>query len=47
MPMIGRMILLVEDEPGIVDFTERGLRAHGFEVDTALDGETRACTRTR
>jgi DNA-binding response OmpR family regulator len=33
------MILLVEDEPGIVDFTERGLRAHGFEVDTALDGE--------
>jgi DNA-binding response OmpR family regulator len=34
------MILLVEDEPGIVDFTERGLRAQGFEVDTALDGET-------
>jgi DNA-binding response OmpR family regulator len=38
--MIGPMILLVEDEPGIVDFTERGLRAQGFEVDTALDGET-------
>jgi DNA-binding response OmpR family regulator len=37
--MIGTMILLVEDEPGIVDFTERGLRAHGFDVDTALDGE--------
>jgi DNA-binding response OmpR family regulator len=29
----------VEDEPGIVDFTERGLRAQGFDVDTALDGE--------
>jgi DNA-binding response OmpR family regulator len=37
--MIGAMILLVEDEPGIVDFTERGLRAQGFDVDTALDGE--------
>jgi DNA-binding response OmpR family regulator len=38
-PIIGAMILLVEDEPGIVDFTERGLRAQGFEVDSALDGE--------
>lgn len=34
------MILLVEDEPGIVDFTERGLRAQGFTVDSATDGET-------
>jgi DNA-binding response OmpR family regulator len=34
------MILVVEDEPGIVDFVERGLRAQGFEVDSALDGET-------
>jgi DNA-binding response OmpR family regulator len=34
------MILLVEDEPGIVDFTERGLRARGFEVDSAADGES-------
>jgi DNA-binding response OmpR family regulator len=33
-------ILVIEDEPGIVDFLERGLRAHGFEVDTALDGNT-------
>jgi DNA-binding response OmpR family regulator len=31
-------ILLVEDEPGIVDFLERGLRAEGFAVETALDG---------
>jgi DNA-binding response OmpR family regulator len=31
-------ILLVEDEPGIVDFLERGLRAEGFAVEAALDG---------
>jgi DNA-binding response OmpR family regulator len=31
-------ILLVEDEPGIVDFLERGLRAEGFAVKVALDG---------
>jgi DNA-binding response OmpR family regulator len=34
------LILVVEDEPGIVDFLERGLRAHGFEVLSALDGIT-------
>jgi DNA-binding response OmpR family regulator len=33
-------ILVIEDEPGIVDFLERGLRAHGFVVDSALDGDT-------
>ncbi|WP_249011545.1 response regulator transcription factor [Conexibacter sp. DBS9H8] len=33
------MILVVEDEPGILDFVERGLRRHGLEVDTATDGE--------
>ena len=33
-------ILVIEDEPGIVDFLERGLRAHGFEVDSALDYRT-------
>jgi DNA-binding response OmpR family regulator len=33
-------ILVIEDEPGIVDFLERGLRAHGFEVSSALDGVT-------
>jgi DNA-binding response OmpR family regulator len=38
-PMTDR-ILVIEDEPGIVDFLERGLRAHGFEVDSALDGNT-------
>jgi DNA-binding response OmpR family regulator len=32
------LILLIEDEPGIVDFLERGLRAHGFEVVSAQDG---------
>jgi DNA-binding response OmpR family regulator len=33
-------ILVIEDEPGIVDFLERGLTAHGFEVSAALDGLT-------
>ena len=31
-------ILLVEDEPGIVDFLKRGLRAEGFFVEAAFDG---------
>jgi DNA-binding response OmpR family regulator len=38
-------ILLVEDEPGIVDFLRRGLEAEGFVVQAALnglDGEQRA-----
>ncbi len=34
------LILVIEDEPGIVDFLERGLSAQGFEVISALDGET-------
>ena len=33
------MILVVEDEPGILDFVDRGLRRHGLEVETAADGE--------
>ena len=33
-------ILIIEDEPGIVDFVERGLRAQGFEVTVALDGDS-------
>jgi len=37
--MILAMILVVEDEPGIVDFVERGLRRQGFEVTSAGDGE--------
>lgn len=32
------MILLIEDEPGIVDFVKRGLEAEGFPVQAALDG---------
>ena len=31
-------ILVIEDEPGIVDFVRRGLEAAGFEVEAALDG---------
>jgi two-component system, OmpR family, response regulator len=31
-------ILLVEDEPGIVDFLKRGLEAEGFLVQAALNG---------
>jgi DNA-binding response OmpR family regulator len=34
------MILVIEDEPGIVDFLERGLAAHGFDVLSATDGDT-------
>ncbi len=36
---MARRILVVEDEPGIVDFLERGLRTHGYDVITATDGE--------
>jgi DNA-binding response OmpR family regulator len=38
-PAFAPSILLVEDEPGIVDFLTRGLRAEGFTVEAALDGE--------
>jgi DNA-binding response OmpR family regulator len=31
-------ILLVEDEPGIVDFVRRGFEADGFAVEAASDG---------
>jgi DNA-binding response OmpR family regulator len=34
------LILVIEDEPGIVDFLERGLSAHGFDVISAVDGVT-------
>jgi DNA-binding response OmpR family regulator len=34
----GARILIVEDEPGIVDFLQRGLRAEGYAVETATDG---------
>jgi DNA-binding response OmpR family regulator len=35
-------ILVIEDEPGIVDFLERGLRAQGFDVTSAMDGASGA-----
>src|SRR5271166_5432138 len=31
-------VLLVEDEPGIVDFVRRGLEAEGFSVHAEMDG---------
>jgi DNA-binding response OmpR family regulator len=31
-------LLVVEDEPGIVDFLRRGLQAEGFTVEATLDG---------
>jgi DNA-binding response OmpR family regulator len=34
----GSRILLIEDEPGIVDFVRRGFEAAGFVIDTATDG---------
>jgi DNA-binding response OmpR family regulator len=33
-------IVLIEDEPGIVDFVQRGLSSRGFSVTSALDGES-------
>jgi DNA-binding response OmpR family regulator len=36
--MVANRILLIEDEPGIVDFARRGLSAEGYEVDSAQDG---------
>jgi DNA-binding response OmpR family regulator len=38
--MMARQILVIEDEPGIVDFLERGLRTHGYDVISAGDGAT-------
>jgi DNA-binding response OmpR family regulator len=34
------VILVIEDEPGIVDFLERGLAAQGFDVRAELDGDS-------
>jgi DNA-binding response OmpR family regulator len=31
-------VLVVEDEPAIADFVERGLRAEGYDVEVAVDG---------
>ena len=37
-PSVSASVLLIEDEPGIVDFVRRGLEAEGFAVQAALDG---------
>jgi DNA-binding response OmpR family regulator len=37
-PVRPARVLLIEDEPGIVDFVRRGLEAEGFAVEAALDG---------
>jgi DNA-binding response OmpR family regulator len=34
------VILIIEDEPGIVDFLERGLTGQGFQAISALDGSS-------
>jgi DNA-binding response OmpR family regulator len=36
--LVPSRVLLVEDEPGIVDFVRRGLEADGLVVEAALDG---------
>jgi DNA-binding response OmpR family regulator len=33
-------IVVIEDEPGIVDFLQRGLTAAGFHVCSARDGDS-------
>jgi DNA-binding response OmpR family regulator len=35
---VSARVLVVEDEPGIVDFVRRGLEGAGFAVEAALDG---------
>src|SRR5581483_7583261 len=37
-PATGAHVLLIEDEPGIVDFVRRGLEGHGFVVSAETDG---------
>jgi DNA-binding response OmpR family regulator len=37
---VSELILVIEDEPGIVDFLERGLPAYGFDVTSATDGDS-------
>lgn len=40
-------VLLIEDEPGIVDFVRRGLEAEGFAVTVELDGSAAQRTALR
>ncbi len=37
-PVVDARVLVIEDEPGIVDFVRRGLEAEGFGVESATDG---------
>src|SRR5436305_12564295 len=37
---VSALVLVIEDEPGIVDFLERGLAAHGFDIVSAADGDS-------
>jgi DNA-binding response OmpR family regulator len=37
-PVAAAAVLLIEDEPGIVDFVRRSLEAEGFTVAAAFDG---------
>ncbi len=37
--MVGSRVLAVDDEPNILRFVSRALRAEGYQVDTAEDGE--------
>jgi DNA-binding response OmpR family regulator len=37
-PALAPAVLVIEDEPGIVDFLKRGLQSEGFAVASALDG---------
>jgi DNA-binding response OmpR family regulator len=43
----GELILVIEDEPGIRDFLERGLSDLGFRVRTAPDGRSGAIDALR
>ncbi|HEV2973877.1 MAG TPA: response regulator transcription factor [Solirubrobacteraceae bacterium] len=38
VPVVDARVLVIEDEPGIVDFVARGLEAEGFGVESATDG---------
>jgi DNA-binding response OmpR family regulator len=38
VPHAGSRVLVVEDEPGIVDFVRRGLESEGFAVESTTDG---------
>ena len=40
-------ILVVEDEPGIVELCRIVLEGHGFEIDTALEGDQASKLITR